>query len=133
MILRDTLTINITIHEIYNFTPTILEKHDGRSTWSTRECFALTLRSLVTLGSDNVLDTAQKKLITVSMMLGGMILYVFWDSTLICYLTLPKRDFPFHSMKEFYTNSDQKVNCLCNQMFCRYPNNLRIVYNIIYQ
>ena len=64
------------------------------------------------LGSHNALDTDRKKVISVSVMIGGMILYWFWESTLISYLVIPTKDVPFHSLEEFYTKTDKKVSKL---------------------
>ena len=61
------------------------------------------------LGPHNTLDTDRKKVLAVSMMWGGMVLYVFWESTLISYLITPIKDFPFHSLENFYEKTNMKV------------------------
>ena len=86
-----------------------LEKHQGNHNWTLVDCFALTFRSLIMFGAHNTLDTDRKKIVAVFMMWGGMILYWFWESTLISYLIIPTKDFPFHSLEEFYTNTNMKV------------------------
>ena len=61
------------------------------------------------LGVSNTIDTDRKKVLAVSMMWGGMVLYWFWESTLISYLIIPTKDYPFRSLEEFYINTDMKV------------------------
>ena len=64
---------------------------------------------MLILGAHNTLDTDRKKILAISMMWGGMILYWFWESCLISYLIIPTKDFPFLSLEEFYTKTNLKV------------------------
>ena len=89
---------------------TLLGNYQNNQHWTLGECVALTFRSLIMLGVHDILDTDRKKVLAVSMMWGGMVLYWFWESTLISYLIIPIKDFPFHSLEEFYTNTDMKVD-----------------------
>ena len=61
------------------------------------------------LGPHNTLDTDRKKVIGISIMMGGMILYWFYESTFISYLMLPTKDFPFRSLEELYAKPEMKV------------------------
>ena len=61
------------------------------------------------IGSHNILDTDRKRVIGISIMMGGMILYWFYESTFIFYLMLPTKDFPFRSLEELYAKPNMKV------------------------
>ena len=69
------------------------------------------------LGTQKHLDSDRKKAVAVSIMLGGMVLYWFWESTLISYLIIPTKKFPFQTLEEFYTNTDKKVNSYVNFLY----------------
>ena len=85
------------------------EKLQQNKRWTLMECFVLTFRSLITLGTQKHLDTDRKKILAVSMMLGGMVLYWFWESTLTSYLIIPTKEFPFLSLEDFYKKTNKKV------------------------
>ena len=89
---------------------TFTEKHQQNKHWTLMECFALTFRSLIMLGTQKNLDSDRKRILAVSVMLGGMVLYWFWESTLISYMVIPTKEFPFHSLEEFYEKTNTKVN-----------------------
>ena len=88
----------------------LLGRVQGNQHWTLVDSFALTFRSLAMLGVHNSLDTDRKKVIAVSMMWGGMVLYWSWESTFISYLIMPTKDFPFRSLDEFYTKTNMKVS-----------------------
>ena len=87
----------------------MLGKLKEKQNWTLVDSFALTFRSLVLLGVHSTLDTDRKKVIAISMMWGGMVLYWFWESCLISYLIMPIKDVPFHSLEEFYVQTNMKV------------------------
>ena len=77
--------------------------------WKFTTCIILTLRSLILLGSDETLSTDRKRALGVTVMMGGMVLYWLWESCLTSYFLLPKQNFGFQSVEEFYTNTNKKV------------------------
>ena len=85
-------------------------KHQDNEPWNIVTCLVFTLRSLTRLGSQQQLNSDRKKVLAVSIMLSGMVLYWFWESCLTSYFILPTKDFPFHSLEEFYTNTNKKVS-----------------------
>ena len=90
----------------------MLGKDRNDEQWNLSECFKFTLRSLTRLGTHMPMDTDRKRALSVTIMIAGSLLYWIWEADLTNFLVSPSKDFPFHSMKEFYTKTDKKVRLL---------------------
>ena len=89
-----------------------LENHPTEKPWRLGDCYSLMYRSLLMLGTNEVVGTLRKQIVFFIILITGMYIYLIWEAMLISYFTLPTRLFPFNSWEEFLTKTDTKVTQL---------------------
>ena len=87
----------------------LIAKYDDRNSWSLTDCYSATYRSFLMLGSSTVVESTQRKIAYLSIMILGMICYWLWEAQLISYFSFPSKSLPFNNLEEFLEKSDNKV------------------------
>ena len=74
------------------------------------EWYAITFLALLRKGYNMKNSNRRTKITYISILLFGMVLFRLWKAMLISFFSVPSRTFPFHSLEEFLSKTDKKVN-----------------------
>ena len=97
-----------------NYIFSFIAKCEDPNYWSITDCYSVTYRSFLMLGSSMAVDSHQRKIAYLSIMIMGMISYWLWEAQLISYFSFPSKSLPFNNLEEFLEKSDNKVLELSN-------------------
>ena len=73
------------------------------------DCFNIVYRSLLLLGCNMAPETTRKRIVFLTALTMGMVLYWLWEAMLISYFSAAKLTLPFNNLEELLIQSDSKV------------------------